>query len=217
MQIAVIGTGGIGSALATLFSRHGHSLILGSREPDRDNPLAHELGLRPVTYRAAAASAEIVCFCVAWEHSAGAIELLGDLSGKILMDPSNPEASDGESLALGHSSSGAEVLAARFPGARVVKAFNYVYAELLRDPEALAEVAPSIFLCGDHGTANQQVAALIASCGLEAIDCGPLRNARYLEPLALLMVQLVRKQGWPPAGVAMKLSHSAPPPVRESA
>ena len=207
MQIAVIGTGGIGSALATLFARHGHSVILGTRNPDGDHPLARELGVRAVDYRAAAASAELVCFCVPWEHAAATARQLGDLSGKIIIDPSNPEASDGESLLFGHSSSGAEVLASWFPRARLVKAFNYVYAELLRDPQALAERAPSIFLCGDDRSANRVVAGLVTTCGLEAIDCGPLRSARYLEPLAMLMVHLVRKQGWPPARVAMKLSH----------
>jgi predicted dinucleotide-binding enzyme len=207
MRLAVIGTGDIGSGLAALFSRHGHALVLGTRDPSRPNPLAQELGLRPVSYRAAAESADLVCFCVPWEHSAGALGALGDLTGKILVDPSNPEAPDGRSLEVGHSVSGAEILAARAPGARVVKAFNYVYAELLRDPTALSQVAPSIFHCADDPAASRQVAELIRSCGLEPIDCGPLANARYLEPLALLMVQLVRNQGWPATAVGMRLAH----------
>ena len=206
MRLAVIGTGGIGSGLARLFSRHGHSVVLGSRNPDRENPLGREIGVLPVSYRAAAEQADIVCFCVAWEHSVDAITQLGDLTGKILLDPSNPETPDGRALALGHSISGAEILASRAPGAHVVKAFNYVYAELLRDPKALAEVAPSIFLCGDDDEANARVSSLIASCGLQPIDCGRLNVARYLEPLALLMVQLVRKQGWPPSSIGMKLA-----------
>ncbi len=208
MRVAIIGTGTIGSALASLFIRHGHTVLLGTRRPDQPNALADRLGLNPLSYRAASEGADLSCFCVEWEHSGSAIALLGDLSGKILIDPSNPETPDGRSLALGHSTSGAEILASLSPGARVVKAFNYVYAELLEDAGALSGIAPSIFLCGDDSAARDLVSQLVRSCDLEPIDCGPLANARYLEPLALLMVQLVRKQGWPPASVGMRLSHS---------
>lgn len=210
MQIAILGTGGIGSALAALFQRHGHALVLGTRNPDRPNRLAERLGVPAVGYREAAASAEISCFCVAWEHSEAVLAELGDLAGRILVDPSNPETPDGRHLALGHSISGAEILAARLPGARVVKAFNYVYAELLEDPVALARIAPSIFLCGDDRAAKRSVAELVTTCELRPVDCGALENARYLEPLALLMVQLVRTQGWPPAGIGMRLECGTP-------
>jgi predicted dinucleotide-binding enzyme len=88
----------------------------------------------------------------------------------------------------------------------VVKAFNYLYAELLQDAGALARVSPSIFYCGDQEKARETVRALVLSCGLDPVDCGPLVNARYLEPLAMLMVQLVRTQGWAPADVGMMLS-----------
>ncbi len=69
-------------------------------------------------------------------------------------------------------------------------------------------IGPSIFLCGDSRDAVRRVSELIASCGLEPIDCGPLASARYLERLALLMVRLVRERGWLPTGAAMKLSHA---------
>ena len=209
MRIAVIGTGDIGSALAGLFARHGHHVILGSRAPSAAESLARSIGAADVSdYRAAAGAADVVCFGIPWEHAASAISRLGDLTGKILIDPSNPEGDDGRSLAVGHLSSGAEVLADLLKGARVVKAFNYVYAELLRNPEALARLSPSIFLCGDDGAAKATVSEVVTSCGLTPVDCGALKQARYLEPLALLMVQLVREQGWPPDGVAMRLAHS---------
>lgn len=210
-RIAVIGTGGIGSALAGLFARHGHDVVLGSRVPKDAERQAKSLGATGVfDYRTAAAKADLLCFCIPWEHSASALLQLGDVSGKILIDPSNPEAADGRSLAVGHLSSGAEILAERAKGSRVVKAFNYVYAELLRSSEALARLSPSIFVCGDDAPAKAAVSDLVTSCGLTPVDCGALKQARYLEPLALLMVQLVREQGWPPDGVAMKLADSGP-------
>ena len=196
MRIAVIGAGGIGTALCSLFKRHEHEVFVGSRSG-------------PMSYREAALAAEIVFFCIPWEHHGAAVAALGDIGGRVLVDVSNPESLDGRALALGHSTSGAETIAAEIPSARVVKAFNYVYAELLADPAAPARVAPSIFYCGDDGDAKQKVRALIESCSLDAIDCGSLLNARYLEPLAMLMVQLVRQQGWPPDGVAMRLAKAS--------
>jgi predicted dinucleotide-binding enzyme len=91
MKIAIIGTGGIGRGLATLFVRHAHTVILGTRNPDRPNELARDLSLQAVSYAEAADAAELVCFCIGWEHAEGAIAMLGDLSGKVLLDPSNPE------------------------------------------------------------------------------------------------------------------------------
>jgi len=209
MRVAIIGVGGIGSALATLFAHHGHEVILASRDPETARHLARDIGATAVeSYRTAAEACSLLCFCIAWEHAEAAVERLGDLSGTVVLDVTNPEAPDGGNLTLGHTASGAEVLASRAPGAKVVKAFNYVYAELLRDFGALAQLSPSIFLCGDHEDANALVAGLIRHCGLEPVDCGPLRNACHLESLAMLMVQLVRERQWPPAGIAMKLAHA---------
>jgi 8-hydroxy-5-deazaflavin:NADPH oxidoreductase len=208
MRIAVIGVGGIGSALASLFARHGHPVVLGTRRREAVEALARELGAVAVrSYRDAALDAEALCFCASWEHAESVLAELGDVGGRVMIDTTNPETPDGRALAIGHSISGAERVAAWLPSARVVKAFNYVYAELLLDAAAAASLLPSIFLSGDDPEAREQTAALVASCGLEAIDCGPLINARYLEPLALLMVQLVRERGWPAAAVAMRLAH----------
>lgn len=209
MRIAVIGTGGIGSALGGLFARHGHDVVFGSRDPHASGAVARSVGASGVfDYRAAAASASLVCFAIAWEHAGSVLAQLGDLSGKIVLDPSNPETPDGRSLALGHTQSGAERLAEQMPGVRLVKAFNYIYAELLRDDAALVRVAPSIFFCGDDTDAKTTVATLIESCGLAAVDCGGLLQARYLEPMAMLMVHLVREQGWAPEAVAMRFVHA---------
>ncbi len=207
MRVAIIGTGGIGSALATLFARNGHDVFLGSRSRQKATLLARQIGNSLASnYRAAAESADLVFFCVPWKHKNGALDQLGDLSGKIVVDVSNPETVDGRSLALGHSISGAEIIATRTNGARVVKAFNYIYAELLRAPRRLGRLNPSIFLCGDDVAAKKIVMKLIASCQLQPVDCGPLKNARYLEPLALLMVHLVHEEGWPPDDIGIKLA-----------
>lgn len=211
MRLGVVGSGGVGSALAGLLARRGRDVVFVSRDPDRARQSAARLGAAgAIPYAAAAADCEVLFFCVPFEHSAQALEMLGDLQGRILVDVSNPEGADGRSLAVGHTISGAEIIAQRARSALVVKAFNYVYAELLSDDGALAQLRPSIFLCGNEARANAQIANLIAACGLTAVDCGPLASARYLEPLALLMVQLVRSQGWGPADCAMRLATRAP-------
>jgi len=207
MRVAVIGTGSIGSALATLFARNGHEVILGSRTVMKATLLAREIGGVAVSsYRAAAESADLLCFCIPWQHADAVLDQLGDLTGKIVVDVSNPETPDWSSLALGHTTSGAERIAARLGGARVIKAFNYIYGELLRAPQNLRRLDRSIFVCGDDDAAKRTVTALIASCRLQPVDCGSLKNARYLEPLALLMVHLVHEQGWPPDAVGMQLA-----------
>lgn len=209
MRVGIIGAGGIGSAIGAMLARNGHEVIVGSRNPDAASAVVARIGAREATtYRRAAEVTQLLFFCVKWEHSREALASMDDLSGCIVVDASNPENPDGRSLAIGHTQSGAEIIEGLIPGARVVKAFNYLYAELLHDPEGLKRVNPSIFVCGDDARAKEIVSALIRSCGLEPIDSGPLRNARYLEPLAFLMVQLVRTQGWPPDSIAMKLSHS---------
>jgi predicted dinucleotide-binding enzyme len=208
MRIAILGTGSIGSALATLFARHGHEVWLGSREPGAAAALAARVGARGVVpYRQAVAASELTVLCVPWPHGLDVVaSLSGELAGRIVIDASNPESADGRSLAVGHTTSGAEALAQRAPGAHLVKAFNGLYAELLGDRDALARLRPSVFLCGDSAPAKAKVTTLITSCALDAVDCGPLRVARHLEPLAMLMVQLVRGQGWGPAAIALRLA-----------
>jgi predicted dinucleotide-binding enzyme len=121
------------------------------------------------------------------------------------MDVSNPETPDGQGLCLGLTTSGAEELARAARGARVVKAFSHYYAELLHEDVAFDGGLPSVLYCRDDADAKDRVRHLIASCGLDPVDAGDLTVARYLEPLAMLTVALVRQQGWGPTGVAWRL------------
>ena len=86
-------------------------------------------------------------------------------------------------------------------GACVVKALNHIYAEAL-DALRGNGARPVAYYCGDDAGAKQLVASLLDGVGLRAVDAGPLRSARYLEPLAALMVELVRGQGRAPVEVA---------------
>lgn len=112
----------------------------------------------------------------------------GALSGKTVVDVTN--AIDAEmNLALGYSTSGAEELQKKLPGARIVKAFNTVFAQHM-DSGRLGEQPLTAFVAGDDAAAKATVVELARGIGFDAVDGGPLRNARLLEPLAYLNIQL---------------------------
>jgi 8-hydroxy-5-deazaflavin:NADPH oxidoreductase len=118
------------------------------------------------------------------------------LLGKTLVDVTNPITPDHRDLAFGHSDSGAERIARAFPEVHVVKAFNAVFAEVYQARTAqLGGRSISIFFAGDDAGSKQRVSGLIESLGFDPVDAGPLRNARFLEPLSLLNIQLGRVLG----------------------
>ncbi len=110
-----------------------------------------------------------------------------DLAGKTLVDLTNPITSDRRRLIVGHTTSGAEEIAREFPTANVVKAFNAVFAEVYQSQNAQIDGhAITVFFAGDTAGAKAQVRELIVRLGFDAVDAGPLENARYLEPLSML-------------------------------
>ena len=113
---------------------------------------------------------------------------LGDLSGKILVDATNPlvRRDDGK-LDIGINGSNAEIIQAAAPGADVVKAFNTLGWRTMVDPASTGGPV-SIPLVGDSPDAKAKVAALVSSMDLEPIDVGPLRNARHVEGLSVLLL-----------------------------
>ena len=105
---------------------------------------------------------------------------------------SMPMTEDDTELAVAHTSSGAEELAKRIPGARVVAAFGTLPSEVLFPVYAARRKAkqPSLVYCGDDRKARNVAVKLIRDAGFDPVDAGPLRIARYLEPFAMLIAQL---------------------------
>src|SRR5262249_45574150 len=116
-----------------------------------------------------------------------------DLRGKVLIDATNPLVMSPEGLrqglVIGHTSSGAEQVARWAEGARVVKAFNTTGWQNMVDPVYESQ-GLSMFLCGDDAEAKKVVAGLAEQLGFEPVDVGPLRSARYLEPLGMLWIDM---------------------------
>ncbi|MHB1942567.1 MAG: NADPH-dependent F420 reductase, partial [Acidiferrobacteraceae bacterium] len=125
---------------------------------------------------------------VAASRAAGAGQ--GTLDHKIIIDLTNPLTSDYAGLTVGHTSSAAEEIARVVPRARVVKAFNTVFAQVMARGPEFGDTRASVFYAGDDPEANAAVHALIISLGFVPTPAGPLRNARYLEPLAGLNIFL---------------------------
>jgi predicted dinucleotide-binding enzyme len=178
MRIGIIGAGHIGRTLAAHFVRAGHQVVLSnSREPDTLQGLVAELGNRASAGTAvqAARAGEIVVVSVPF----GRLRELpaSDLAGKIVVDTGNyyPQR-DGHFDELDDDAATSSELLQRELGARVVKAFNAMYWEHLRDlakptgdPERVG-----IPISGDDEEAKRVVAALIAEIGFDAVDAGSL-------------------------------------------
>jgi predicted dinucleotide-binding enzyme len=129
------------------------------------------------------------------EHAKEAVQRAGHNS-KALVDVTNPITPDRRRLIVGHTTSGAEEIAREFPTANVVKAFNAVFAEVYQSQNAQIDGhAITVFFAGDSAGAKAQVRELIVRLGFDAVDAGPLENARYLEPLSMLNIQLGRFLG----------------------
>jgi NADPH-dependent F420 reductase len=199
MRIAVLGTGSVGGALGSRWAAAGHEVVFGSRDPSQPKPQALiarcEGRATATSFAEAAARADSVLLAVPWSNTQATLKSLGDLSGKILIDCSNPLRADFSGLELGHSTSAAEQIAEWAPAARVVKAFNTVSVKVMLDPTFAAEPA-TLFFCGDDTAAKEVVRGLSADLGFHPVDAGPLASARYLEPLAMLYIHLAFKQGW---------------------
>ena len=188
LRVAILGHGHIGAGLGRAWARAGHDVVFGARNPE-DAALAGlcaATGARAATVAAATDGADVVALAVPYGALDDVLAAAGPLTGAVVIDCTNA-VGPGMTLRLGHTTSAAEALQARLPGARVVKSFNAQGAENLANPVYPLGVA-SNFYCGDDPAARAVVRGLVADVGFDPVDTGPLKNARYLEPLMLLWV-----------------------------
>ncbi|HEY0286152.1 MAG TPA: NAD(P)-binding domain-containing protein [Pseudomonas sp.] len=186
MKITVVGTGNMGSAFAKQLSAAGHIVRITGRDIGKANTLAAQFE-NVSAYPAAEAlgDSEVVVVATAYEDAAKALQGLGDLAGKVVIDITNPLSADYMSLTIGHVTSASEEIARAVPQAHVVKAFNTLFAQVLADGPTFAnDQTGSVFVASDNERAKQTAIALARSLGWNTVDAGALVNARYLEPLA---------------------------------
>lgn len=179
--IAIVGGGHVGSALQKAFAAAGRDARIAPRETD---------GLR----RAVSAS-PIVILAIPFPARQEVVATLGPaLAGKIVVDVTNPVKFPGPTFDREGSESGAEELQRWAPDARVVKAFNTVFYPFMTDPVLHGERL-SAFVASDDEGARREVLALASAAGFDAVDAGPLVNARGLEQLLYLEMMLEKVHG----------------------
>ena len=195
MRVGILGSGLMGGKLGTLFARAGHDVVFSyARTKKKLEALAQDAGknARAGTPEEAARDADALLLAVHWSRVDDVLKQAGNLSGKVIVTCSIPMNDSDTALAVAHKSSGAEELAKKVPKARVVAAFQTVPSEVFFDVYASRRKArrPSLVYCGDDKRSKSVAADLIRDVGFDLVDAGPLKNARYTEPFALLIAQL---------------------------
>jgi hypothetical protein len=179
-KVGIIGRGHVGSALARGIERAGYDV--------------QAVGNDAAAVRDTAAWADVVIVAVPFTAIDATVrELDGAVDGKTVIDATNALTRDYQ-LALGYSTSGAEELQKKLPAAHVVKAFNTVFAGNMETGH-VKDQQLTAFAAGDDRDAKQMVLEIADGIGFDPVDAGPLRNARLLEPLGYLNIQLGSQLG----------------------
>jgi predicted dinucleotide-binding enzyme len=188
-RIAIIGTGGVGSALGERWGQQGHRIVYGSRNPDdeRVQAVVARSGehATAVSIETAAQETDIIVLAIPWSAAESVVSSLGALDGRIIIDPINAMRFMPEHIELAHPAA-AEAIAAWAPGAHVVKALNTTSHRNMRNPPD--DYVITMPIAGDSEAAKARTAALIRALGLEVRDVGPLSNARHVEAMGVLYV-----------------------------
>jgi predicted dinucleotide-binding enzyme len=195
MNIAIIGSGNVGTAIARSAARAGHAVTITSRDVDAAEKLAQSIGAHAVsTNREAMQLGDITFLAV---PAAALLDVIDDLGGavggKVLVDVTNRPTPNPDSATC---TSIAEEIQARTPDARVVKAMNTVFAARQEDPEIGGRPADG-YVAGDDAEAKRTVLAFVESIGLTPYDVGPLAAARTLEGMAWIHISLAMENNWP--------------------
>ena len=196
MKIGIIGTGRLGSTLGKIWAEKGHTIMFGSRDPQKAKKLANSIGSNASggTYEETAKFGDVIILAVPWSGAKESIKTAGDLDGKIIVDSTTTAAPHLGGPLIGRTPSAAEKVAKWAVGAKVIKAIHTIGVESLNKLQFGTQQA-SLFICGDDLDAKSKVKQLGRDLGFEVIDAGPLTNARLTEPLAMLWIELAYKQG----------------------
>jgi len=190
ISISIIGTGNMARLLAARALDGGNAVEIISRDPARAADLAGTLGRGATAGEFGVTPAgEIVILAVPYDRAVPVVGKYGDaLAGKVIVDISNPFNSGATGLATpGGTSAAQQTAAAAAVGARVVKAFNAIFGNVLAQGRPL-----DVFIAGDDARAKAAVSAFIESIGLRPLDVGDLPMALWLEGAGVLMMGLGR-------------------------
>ena len=194
--VAIVGgTGHLGLPLARRLHRAGARVLIGSRDGSRAERAAEDAGLGRAAGRenaVAVREATLVVIAVPYEgHESMLRSLAPDLAGKPVLETTVPY--DRATRTAHHPGglSAAERAQQLAPGARIVAGLHTLSAAMLADLDR--PVHGDALLCGDDSEAKEMATALVRAIGMRPVDAGPLRNARLLEQLAVLLMGLNRR------------------------
>ena len=204
MSVGFVGAGAMARALGGRWVAAGHEVVIGARSTAKAISVADVIGARSGT-PAAAAAADVVLLAV---YHAGVDEALrqagadsGRLTGKVLIDCTNPVELHRFTIDLPDGVASMAEHVAAISGARVVKAFNMCDATVWADPAGLGSSGRlSVMFAADDDVAGEVVTRLITDLGHRAVPAGGLDRARYLEAAAALVISLL-SHGEPPGSV----------------
>ncbi|HSZ16411.1 MAG TPA: NAD(P)-binding domain-containing protein [Terracidiphilus sp.] len=192
MKVGILGSGDVAKVLAGGFLRHGHTVMLGSRSPEKLSAWAETSGAAAGTFAKAAEYGELLVLAVKGNAAAEVLQLAGSksLAGKPVIDACNPIADAPPvhgvlQFFTTPTESLMEMLQSRFPDAHFVKAFNSVGSVRMINPE-FADGKPTMFICGNNEAAKKIVTRICDQFGWETADMGASEAARAIEPLCML-------------------------------
>ena len=195
LKIGVLGSGDVGRVLASAFLKEGHPVMLGTRDPSKDQVIKwknNNVGAETGTFEQTAAFGDIIVLAAAGSVSLSVIELAGkkNFDGKLVIDTTNPIAPEPPVkgvlkffTSLDHSL--LEMIQEKIPSSNVVKAFNSVGNALMYKPD-FKGTKPSMFICGNDAGAKKTVTTILENFGWDTEDMGPAEAARAIEPLCIL-------------------------------
>jgi len=193
MDIVIVGAGNVGRALGGGWARSGHKVTYAVRDPRKPELAAlRQQGASIISSSGAAAAGNVIALTVPWPAVEASIKALGPLTGKIVIDATNPLTPD-FSLAVGYTDSAGETVARLVPDARVVKAFNTTGSNNMADSR-YPDGKLAMLVAGDDGEAKKVVLALASDLGFDPVDAGPLIMSRHLEPMAMVWIKLAIAQ-----------------------
>lgn len=185
MKIGVIGAGGIGGTIGTLWAKAGHEVFFSSRHPESLSELVTEENTHAGTVAEAAKFADVILLACYYSTIDEAISTAGSLNGKILIDATNPyEWENGKIHRVPDASSGLE-LVAKLPNTKVVKAYNTLPTATFAN-EAHRSDPYALFYCGNDPEAKAIVAQLIGDSGFAGVDIGEINQVNHQEPGGVL-------------------------------
>lgn len=189
--VAVIGTGNVGMAIGTEMAGLGHTVIYGSRSPLslKTMELVSKTGTdaKAVLPAEAAEQADVIVLAVPGVVTKNVAYGLGDLSGKLIIDATNPLIFEGDppAVSYGADTSNGQIVQSLHPGASVVKAFNTISWQQMIDPGRPRPVMP---LAGNDAAAKSRVAEWVHAMGIDTVDIGGIEHSRVTEQIVVLML-----------------------------